>query len=136
MPGITVVHAIDASDLSVADKEKIQQRTYTQAGALLWNAHEILKNKEVGELGVTALVRVPIPYHEDLVRGYLEDNGLLGTSFDQSIKYTLTPLEDNSKVFEPSLVADGAVCWVHDIGNEPPLSTKEYWMPAEERQAE
>lgn len=135
IPGLTVVHAVDEFDFRVAEMEKIRQGTYTREDERLWNAHEALKEEETGELGVVALVRGPIPYSEELVCAFLEDKGLLGTNSTLGEKYTLSQLEDNGRVFDSLLVADGAVCWVHDIGNEPLLPFEDYWVPADEWRA-
>lgn len=135
IPGIAVVLAIDEYEFSTEEMKKIEQGTYAKEDEHLWDAHEILKEKQIGEMGVVALVRGPIPYCEDLVRAFLKDNGLLGTSSDKSIKYTLTLLGDDSEVFEQSLVADDAVCLVHNIGDDPLLPSEEYWVPVGEWQA-
>lgn len=132
---VEVVYAIDAFDFSAEELHKIQKNAYTQDDKHLWDAHEALENKQAGDLGVVALLRGPIPYREDLVRAFLEDKGLLGANSDQSVKYTLTRLEDNGRVFDPDLVADDAVCRVHDIDNKPLLPSEDYWVPAGEWRA-
>lgn len=134
-PDAEVVYAIDAFDFSTEELNKIQENAYTQDDKHLWDAHEALENKQAGDLGVVALLRGPIPYREDLVRAFLEDKGLLGANSDQSVKYTLTRLEDNGRVFDPDLVADDAVCRVHDIDNKPLLPSEDYWVPAGEWRA-
>ena len=132
---VEVVYAIDAFDFSAEELHKIQKNTYTQDDKHLWDAHEALEDKQAGDLGAVALLRGPIPYREDLVRAFLEDKGLLGANSDQSVKYTLTRLEDNGRVFDPDLVADDAVCRVHDIDNKPLLPSGDYWVPAGEWRA-
>ena len=52
IPELTVVYAIDDCEFSAEEKKKIQQRTYTQEDEHLWDAHEVLEEKQVGELGV------------------------------------------------------------------------------------
>ena len=128
IPELTVVYAIDDCEFSAEEKKKIQQRTYTQEDEHLWDAHEVLEEKQVGELGVIALVRGIIPYREDLVRSFLEDNALLGeTTFPQQRTYTLEKLgEHGQPVFDESLLAPGAQCWSHDLEDEP-SSFADYW---------
>jgi hypothetical protein len=128
IPELTVVYAIDDCEFSAEEKKKIQQRTYTQEDEHLWDAHEVLEEKQVGELGVIALVRGLIPYREDLIRSFLEDNALLGeTNFPQQHTYTLEKLgEHGQPVFDESLLAPGAQCWIHDLEDEP-LSFVDYW---------
>lgn len=128
IPELTVVYAIDDCEFSAEEKKKIQQRTYTQEDEHLWDAHEVLEEKQVGELGVIALVRGIIPYREDLIRSFLEDNALLGeTTFPQQRTYTLEKLgEHGQPVFDESLLAPGAQCWSHDLEDEP-SSFADYW---------
>lgn len=128
IPELTVVYAIDDCEFSAEEKKKIQQRTYTQEDEHLWDAHEVLEEKQIGELGVIALVRGLIPYREDLIRSFLEDNALLGeTTFPQQRTYTLEKLgEHGQPVFDESLLAPGAQCWSHDLEDEP-LSFVDYW---------
>lgn len=128
IPELTVVYAIDDCEFSAEEKKKIQQRTYTQEDEHLWDAHEVLEEKQIGELGVIALVRGLIPYREDLIRSFLEDNALLGeTTFPQQHTYTLEKLgEHGQPVFDESLLAPGAQCWIHDLEDEP-LSFVDYW---------
>lgn len=128
IPGLTVVYAIDEYEFSTEEKKKIQQGTYTQEDENLWDAHEVLEEKQAGELGVVALVRGLIPYREDLVRSFLEDNALLGeTTFPQQRTYTLEKLGQHGQpVFDESLLAPGAQCWTHDLEDEP-SSFVDYW---------
>ena len=133
IPELTAVYAIDEYEFSTEEKKKIQQRTYTQEDEHLWDAREVLEEKQVGELGVIALVRGPIPYREDLVRSFLEGNALLGeTTFPQQRIYTLEKLVQHGKpVFDESLLAPGAQCWAHNLEDEP-LSFVDYWTSAEQ----
>lgn len=128
IPELTVVYAIDEYEFSTEEKKRIQQRTYTQEDEHLWDAHEVLEEKQVGELGAIALVRGLIPYREDLVRSFLEDNALLGeTNFPQQRTYTLEKLGQHGQpVFDESLLAPGAQCWSHDLEDEP-SSFADYW---------
>lgn len=128
IPELTVVYAIDDCEFSAEEKKRIQQRTYTQEDEHLWDAHEVLEEKQVGELGAIALVRGLIPYREDLVRSFLEDNALLGeTNFPQQRTYTLEKLGQHGQpVFDESLLAPGAQCWSHDLEDEP-SSFADYW---------
>lgn len=120
IPELTVVYAIDEYEFSAEEKKRIQQRSYT---------HEVLEEKQVGELGVIALVRGLIPYREDLVRSFLEDNALLGkTNFPQQRTYTLEKLGQHGQpVFDESLLAPGAQCWSHNLEDELPLPNEDYW---------
>ena len=130
-PGLTVVYAIDEYKFSTEEKKKIREHTYTQEDEHLWDAHEVLEEKQAGELGAMPLVRDPIPYREDLIRSFLEDNALLGkTTSPQQRTYTLEKLGQHGKpVFNESLLAPGAQCWTHDLEDEP-LSFVDYWTSA------
>lgn len=129
IPELTVVYAIDDCEFSAEEKKKIQQRTYTQEDEHLWDAHEVLEEKQIGELGVIALVRGLIPYREDLIRSFLEDNALLGeTTFPQQRTYTLEKLGQHEQpVFDESLLAPGAQCRSHNLEDELPLPNEDYW---------
>ena len=134
IPELTVVYAIDEYEFSTEEKKKIREHTYTQEDdEHLWDAREVLKEKQAGELGAIPLVRDPIPYHEDLIRSFLEDNALLGeTTSPQQRIYTLEKLVQHGKpVFDESLLAPGAQCWIHDLEDEP-LSFVDYWTSAEQ----
>ena len=133
IPGLTVVYAIDECEFSAEEKEKIQQRTYAQEDEHLWDVHEVLEEKQAGELGAIALVRGSIPYREDLVRSFLEDNALLGeTTFPQQRIYTLEKLGQHGQpVFDEFLLAPGAQCWIHDLEDEPLLFV-DYWTAADQ----
>lgn len=130
-PGLTVVYAIDEYKFSTEEKKKIREHTYTQEDEHLWDAHEVLEEKQAGELGAMPLVRDPIPYREDLIRSFLEDNALLGkTTSPQQRTYTLEKLGQHGQpVFNESLLAPGAQCWTHDLEDEP-LSFVDYWTSA------
>lgn len=131
IPNVAVVYAIDAFDFSTEELHKIQKNTYTQDDKHLWDAHEALEDKQASDLGAVALLRGPIPYREDLVRIFMEDNGVLGTYFNGELKYTLDKLgHDGKPVFDHSYQ-----CWVHDLDNDPLLPDEEYWVPANEWQA-
>lgn len=131
LPDLEVVYAIDAFDFSAEELHKIQENAYIQGDEHLWDTHEALEDKQVGALGVVPLVCGPIPYREDLVRVFMEDNGVLGTYLNGELKYTLDKLgHDGKPVFDHSYQ-----CWVHDFGNDPLLPDEEYWVPAEEWQA-
>lgn len=133
IPGLTVVYAIDEYEFSTEEQKKIRERTYTQEDEYLWDAREVLEEKQAGELGAIPLVRGPIPYHEDLIRSFLEDNALLGeTTFPQQRIYTLEKLAQHGQpVFDESLLAPGAQCWTHVLEDEP-LSFVDYWTSAEQ----
>lgn len=132
IPELTVVYAIDEYEFSTEEK-KIRERTYTQEDEYLWDAREVLEEKQVGELGAIPLVRGSIPYREDLIRSFLEGNALLGeTTSPQQRIYTLEKLVQHGKpVFDESLLAPGAQCWIHDLEDEP-LSFVDYWTSAEQ----
>ena len=123
IPELTVVYAIDEYEFSTEEK-----RTYTQEDEYLWDAREVLEEKQVGELGAIPLVRGSIPYREDLIRSFLEGNALLGeTTSPQQRIYTLEKLVQHGKpVFDESLLAPGAQCWIHDLEDEP-SSFVDYW---------
>lgn len=129
IPELTVVYAIDDCEFSAEEQKKIRELTYTQEDEHLWDAHEVLKEKQAGELGAIALVRGLIPYREDLVRSFLEDNALLGkTNFPQQRTYTLEKLGQHGQpVFDESLLAPGAQCWSHNLEDELPLPNEDYW---------
>lgn len=133
IPGLTVVYAIDEYEFSAEEQKKIRERTYTQEDEHLWDAHEVLEEKQAGELGAIPLVRGPIPYREDLIRSFLEDNALLGeTTFPQQRTYTLEKFTQHGQpVFDESLLAPGAQCWTHDLEDEP-LSFVDYWTAADQ----
>lgn len=133
IPELTVVYAIDEYEFSAEEQKKIREHTYTQEDEHLWDAHEVLEEKQAGELGATPLVRGPIPYHEDLIRSFLEDNALLGeTTYPQKRTYTLEKLAQHGQpVFDESLLAPGAQCWTHDLEDEP-LSFVDYWTAADQ----
>ena len=131
IPGLTVVYAIDEYEFTTEEQKKIRERTYTQEDEHLWDAHEVLEEKQAGELGAIPLVRGPIPYREDLIRSFLEDNALLGkTTSPQQRTYTLEKLGQHGQpVFNEFLLAPGAQCWTHDLEDEP-LSFVDYWTSA------
>lgn len=125
---VEVVYAIDAFDFSAEELHKIQKNAYTQDDKHLWDAHEALEDKQAGDLGAVALLRGPIPYREDLVRIFMEDNGVLGTYFNGELKYTLGKLgHDGKPVFDHS-----HQYWVHDLDSEPMLPGEAYWVSVEE----
>lgn len=129
IPELTVVYAIDEYEFSAEEQKKIREHTYTQEDEHLWDAHEVLKEKQAGELGAIALIRGLIPYREDLVCSFLEDNALLGkTNFPQQRTYTLEKLGQHGQpVFDESLLAPGAQCWSHNLEDELPLPNEDYW---------
>lgn len=87
IPGLTVVYAIDEYEFSTEEQKKIREHTYTQEDEYLWDAREVLEEKQAGELGAIPLVRGPIPYREDLIRSFLEGNALLGETTFPSAAY-------------------------------------------------
>ena len=88
-----------------------------------------------GEFPVLPFVVGGIPYCEDLVRVFLQENLLLGdVSRDGGLFYGLGSLTGAGDVpFDQSMLATRARCWVHDMDDEGwSLGYPEYyWVPVQ-----
>ena len=90
---------------------------------------ELLSGQVSGEFPVLPLVVYGIPYREDLVRMFLQENQLLGdVSRDGGLSYDLGALGvDGAVPFDRKKLSSWSTCWMHDLDDEgwPP---RNYWV--------
>lgn len=121
IPDLEVVYGVDEYEIPEEVESFILGGGDIMGHEYLRDLHEELVSGQVsGEFPVLPFVVGGIPYREDLVRVFLQDNLLLGdVSYDDGMFYGLGALTEAGAVpFDPSMLATRARCWVHDIDDE------------------
>lgn len=134
IPDVRVVYGVDEYEVPEDVESFILSGGDITGHEYLRDLHEELVSGRVsGEFPVLPFVVGGIPYREDLVRLFLQDNLLLGdVSRDGSLFYGLGALTGAGAVpFDQSMLAPKARCWVHDMDDEGwSLGYPEYyWVP-------
>jgi hypothetical protein len=133
IPDLQIAYGVDEYELLRDVKSFILNRGDIREEEYLRDLHEELVTGQVsGAFPVLPLVVGGIPYREDLVRMFLQENLLLGdVSLDGEIFYDFGALggDGGAIPFDKKKLASWSMCWMHDLNNEgwPP---KNYWVPA------
>lgn len=121
IPDLRITYGVDEYELPEDVESFILSGGDIREDEYLRDLHEELVSGQIsGEFPILPFVVGGIPYHEDLVRVFLQDNLLLGdVSRDGGLFYGLGALTGGGAVpFDPSMLATGARCWVHDLDDE------------------
>lgn len=121
IPDVRVAYGVDEHEVPEDVESFILSGGDIMGDEYLHDLHEELVSGQVsGEFPVLPFVIGGISYREDLVRVFLQDNLLLGdVSRDGGLFYGLGALTGGGAVpFDPSMLATGARCWVHDLDDE------------------
>lgn len=121
IPDLRVAYGVDEYEVPEDVKSFILSGGDIREDEYLRDLHEELASGQVsGEFPVLPFVVGGVPYREDLVRVFLQDNLLLGdVSYDGGLFYGLGALTGGGDVpFARSMLASKARCWVHDMDDE------------------
>ena len=121
IPDLRVAYGVDEYEIPEDVESFILSGGDIMGHEYLCDLHQELASGQVsGEFPVLPFVVGGIPYREDLVRVFLQDNLLLGdVSRDGGLFYGLGTLTGAGAVpFDPSMLATRARCWVRDMDDE------------------